>query len=452
MKIWESLSIRVKLTSAFLFTLLILFFINLFLYMNVNSMLERVNEVYQSNSSLNELSETLEKVQNSMTEYLSVKSTDTLEICGNEIMMMERNIRRMTAEYLEVTDEAMQAKRGRNIERYGQKYEEASQKFEYINDWIYSLNNMRFEINTDSYLTLVGSLRIFERFSLVILVLAGIANGFLIYVLARNITGPLTALAGTANQVAGGRLDVELLQARGQDEVAVVTGAFNQMIESIRLNLERTRENMEKEAAMKEKQLMMESHLKDAQLKYLQAQINPHFLFNTLNNIYMLILLSPDRAQCAVHDLSKLLRYVLYESNLPVVPIEKEMDFVRNYVELMRIRLPESMDLKIAIDVQEAGLPIAPLLFISLIENAFKHGVSHSGASYIWIHLQESGGSVRCDIENSYFPKDSADRSGSGIGLTNLRKRLELIYPGKYTFSAQREGASYHVKLNLQIK
>ena len=127
MKIWESLSIRVKLTSAFLLTLLILFFINLFLYMNVNSMLERVNEVYQSNSSLNELSETLEKVQNSMTEYLSVKSTDTLdayyqncqelnrqlqelneEICGNEILMMERNIRRMTAEYLEVTDEAMQ--------------------------------------------------------------------------------------------------------------------------------------------------------------------------------------------------------------------------------------------------------------------------------------------------------------------------------------------------------
>ena len=190
----------------------------------------------------------------------------------------------------------------------------------------------------------------------------------------------------------------------------------------------------------------------EAELKNLKSQLNPHFLFNTLNNIYTLILLSPDRAQCAVHDLSKLLRYVLYESNLPAVPIEKEMDFVRNYVELMRIRLPESTDLKIAIDVQEAGLPIAPLLFISLIENAFKHGASYSGASYIWIHLQESGGSVRCDIENSYFPKDSADRSGSGIGLTNLRKRLELIYPGKYTFSAQREGASYHVKLNLQIK
>ena len=197
MKKWESLSIRVKLTSAFLFTLLILFFINLFLYLNVNSMLERINEVYQSNSSLNELSETLERVQSSMEEYLSVKNTDTLEayyqscqelngqlqdlndeICGNEMLMMERNIRRMTGEYLEVADEAMQAKRGRNIERYGQKYEEASVKFRNISDWIYSLNNLQFEVNTESYLGLVEALRTFENFSLVILVLAGIANGF----------------------------------------------------------------------------------------------------------------------------------------------------------------------------------------------------------------------------------------------------------------------------------
>ena len=262
MKKWESLSIRVKLTSAFLFTLLILFFINLFLYLNVNSMLERINEVYQSNSSLNELSETLERVQSSMEEYLSVKNTDTLEayyqscqelngqlqdlndeICGNEMLMMERNIRRMTGEYLEVADEAMQAKRGRNIERYGQKYEEASVKFRNISDWIYSLNNLQFEVNTESYLGLVEALRTFENFSLVILVLAGIANGFLIYVLARNITGPLTALAQTADRVSGGCLEVEDVRVRGRDEVATVAGAFNQMMESIRVNLEKTRDS-----------------------------------------------------------------------------------------------------------------------------------------------------------------------------------------------------------------
>ena len=196
---WKALSIRVKLTSAFLFTLLILFFINLFLYTSVNSMMGRINEVYRSNSRLNELSAALESVQNSMTEYLSVKSSDTLdtyyqscqelsrqiqrlneEICSNEMLMMERNIRNMTLEYLDVTDEAMQAKRGRNIERNGQRYEEAEVKFEYINEWMYSLNNLRFEANTESYRTLVSALQTFESFSLAVLILAGIANGFLI--------------------------------------------------------------------------------------------------------------------------------------------------------------------------------------------------------------------------------------------------------------------------------
>lgn len=189
----------------------------------------------------------------------------------------------------------------------------------------------------------------------------------------------------------------------------------------------------------------------EAELQNLKSQLNPHFLFNTLNNIYCLIAFSPDRAQGAVHDLSRLLRYVLYDSNQKYVPLEKELDFIRNYVELMRIRLPEHVSLDLQIDEQgKGGGMIAPLLFISLIENAFKHGVSNNQQSFIHIYITCAESLIHCRIENSFFPKNKLDKSGSGIGLVNLEKRLQLIYPSAYSFRYGQEGNMYIA--DLQIK
>lgn len=189
----------------------------------------------------------------------------------------------------------------------------------------------------------------------------------------------------------------------------------------------------------------------EAELQNLKSQLNPHFLFNTLNNIYCLIAFSPDRAQGVVHDLSRLLRYVLYDSNRKFVPLGKELDFIRNYVELMRIRLPEhvSLDLQISGQENEGGM-IAPLLFISLIENAFKHGVSNNLPSFIRICITYDKTEVHCRIENSYFPKNGQDKSGSGIGLVNLEKRLELIYPESYSFRHEQDGDTYIADLQIQ--
>lgn len=192
----------------------------------------------------------------------------------------------------------------------------------------------------------------------------------------------------------------------------------------------------------------------EAELKNLKSQLNPHFLFNTLNNIYSLIAFSPERAQGAVHDLSRLLRYVLYESSQHLVPLTKELDFLHNYVELMRIRLPEEVDVKVDISsVENDNTLIAPLLFISLIENAFKHGVSYSKPSFIYIRLTTGeGDKIKCSILNSYFPKDHQDKSGSGIGLVNLRKRLELLYPRQYALNSERTGDSFVSELELTLK
>jgi len=196
----------------------------------------------------------------------------------------------------------------------------------------------------------------------------------------------------------------------------------------------------------------LEKERAEAELQNLKSQLNPHFLFNTLNNIYSLIAFSPEKAQEAVHDLSRLLRYVLYESSQPFVPVEKDFDFLRNYVELMRIRLPKHVELKTNIVASSPGTLIAPLLFISLVENAFKHGVSNNKPSFIHLDIHQEGAEVVCTIVNSYFPKSSdQDKSGSGIGLVNLEKRLGLLYPGHFSFQCGREGDNYRSYLSITI-
>lgn len=171
----------------------------------------------------------------------------------------------------------------------------------------------------------------------------------------------------------------------------------------------------------------------EAELKNLRNQLNPHFLLNTLNNIYALIAFDAEKAQSAVQELSRLLRHVLYDNQQSFVALGKEMDFIRNYIELMRIRLSSNVTVETIFNVRpDSRTEIAPLIFISLIENAFKHGISPTEPSFIQIRFSESTEEVQCEITNSYHPKNEADKSGSGIGLEQVRKRLELTYPGRY--------------------
>ena len=188
-----------------------------------------------------------------------------------------------------------------------------------------------------------------------------------------------------------------------------------------------------------------------AELQNLPSQLNPHFLFNTLNNIYSLIQIDADRAQQAVHDLSRMLRYVLYESSCPTVPLAAEVEVLRDYIELMRIRLPRHVEVGVSLPEEPSPTPVAPLLFISLIENAFKHGTSNDRPSFIRIDIHERGGELVCCIRNSCFPKTASDRSGSGIGLKNLSKRLEMIYPQRHTFEYGERGGTYTASLRIKL-
>ncbi len=185
---------------------------------------------------------------------------------------------------------------------------------------------------------------------------------------------------------------------------------------------------------------------KNAQLQNLRNQINPHFLLNTLNNIYSLTTFDTEKAQCAILQLSKLLRYMLYENLTPFVPIEKEVDFLRQYVDLMRLRLPEHVKVSFTADVKSGEeIVVAPLIFISLVENAFKHGVCPNKDSFITISLKADGKSIEFATLNSNHPKTADDKAGSGIGLPQTHSRLQLSYPGSFTwnYGQSADGSTY---------
>lgn len=187
-----------------------------------------------------------------------------------------------------------------------------------------------------------------------------------------------------------------------------------------------------------------------SELQHLHNQLQPHFFFNSLNNIYALVDISPDQAKTSIHSLSKLMRYMLYETNVEAIPLSKEIDFMKKYIDLMKLRVSEKTIVNYNFPNQETGVKVAPLLFISLIENAFKHGVSASKESIIDINMSCDNNKVLFVIENDNLPKKTEDKSGSGIGLHNIEKRLELLYPNKYSFKTQVTKQRFKAELEIE--
>ena len=205
---------------------------------------------------------------------------------------------------------------------------------------------------------------------------------------------------------------------------------------------------------LNERLIVSEKQKTDAELKNLKNQLNPHFLLNTLNNIYALTTFNTEKAQNAIMELSHLLRYMLYENQTDVVPLQKEFNFIKDYVSLMRIRLTD--DVKVEMNLTEepgSNISIAPFLYISLIENAFKHGVSPTENSFITISiLGKTDGKVECHIRNSNYPKSESDKSGSGIGLEQVQKRLDLMYHGRYQWEKEIKDNVYSSTLIIFTK
>jgi two-component system, LytTR family, sensor histidine kinase AlgZ len=205
---------------------------------------------------------------------------------------------------------------------------------------------------------------------------------------------------------------------------------------------------LEFEAKKKE----VENEKLTAELNFLKAQINPHFLFNTLNNLYYLAYSKSENTTEVIAKLSQMMRYMIYDSNHPKVLLSKEIEYMQNYISLERLRLNNQIPISFDITGNTENVRITPLIFITFLENAFKHGVSNSNPK-AWVKI-----SIRmCDheciytVENSIGTEQKDGNEKSGIGLQNVKRRLELSYPGQYKLVTEDTREKYAVNLNLSI-
>lgn len=196
----------------------------------------------------------------------------------------------------------------------------------------------------------------------------------------------------------------------------------------------------------------MEAEKLSSELAFLKSQVNPHFLFNILNNICSLARKKSDETENAIIKLSQIMRYMLQDSKDEKVSLEKEMEYLQSYIELQRLRLPDAVKINFSTEGRSELFSIEPLLLIPFVENAFKHGVSYQDSSEIGICLICRGQTLSFSVENHIAKhQGEAIEQGSGIGLKNVMRRLELLYPGRHQLHIDDDGNQYKVELEIQF-
>lgn len=483
----KKLSLQEKMSCVFILANMLVFLVTLLLFTGINNMSREIDMVYEDNMHLNELSDALTAVQDSMTDYLNAKTSDSLEefyrneqtytemveglndeIVGTAFLRMERSIRHMSQEYLDVVGQTIEAKRGRNVEKYRVRYENATQMYGYIDTYINSLNNERFRNNSENYSRLSDAFRRFETISILVLTVVIVGNVVLIIRFTGGMIRPLKGLATSADEVARGNFDVELIPVAAEDEIGIVTKAFNQMVVSIRQYIERLRQSMEIQQSLKEKELMMEAHLKDAQLKYLQAQINPHFLFNTLNAGAQLAMMEgADRTYDYVQNVAEFFRYNVKKGN-ETVTVREEIELVDNYIYILNVRFSGEIHYEKKIEESLLSIRMPGMILQPIVENCVNHGIREmEGKGKIWlkvyqeedvvcISVRDNGKGISPEkiekILNGTYREEKHVGGSNGIGMDNVIARLKLYSEMDDVMSIYSDGENQGTEFVIYLK
>lgn len=458
----HNVSLQFKISSIYIVTNLLVAMVNIILLIGINNMSKRLDTVYQENLHLNKFSDAVDAVQDHMTDYLNARTSDSLEnyyrseqecrdlaadlnetVTGRAFDRMERNIRHMSEYYLEEVGRTIEAKRGRNVEKYRLHYENATGMYDSIKTYLSTLNMEQFRSNSERYSYLLERFRLFEVISIAVIILVMVSNVCIIISFVGAIIRPLKKLAGSADEVAKGNFDIALLPVESEDEVGVVTGAFNSMVVSIGRYIEQLRESMEAERALKERELLMEGHLKDARLKYLQAQINPHFLFNTLNAGAQLSMMEgADRTYEYIQKVAQFYRYNMKKSE-ETVTVADEVEMVDSYIYILNVRFAGDIRYEKSIDESLLSVEMPGMILQPIVENCVNHGIREMGdRGVIFLSLYEKEDRVCISVKDNgvgmsaeiiakvldgTYTDGEKTAGGNGVGMDNVISRMKLF-------------------------
>ena len=488
---WKDFSLVSKIVIEVGMIAVLLFAMNMLFYVRINNSMQKMDNVYASNAELTELSQVFEKVQDNMYKYLKVKNSQTLldyyqneakyrneleklneDNINDPVKLLERNIRKMSETYLDCTAETVAAKRGRNVEQYKRKYDDATKLYRYIQSSIDELNNLMFQENSSTYAVLRAVMRYLEISNSVIMIII-VAGGMLLLIQAtRNMFVPLSNMAETAQLVGQGNFHVKMHDTDAQDELGTVTRAFNTMVENLDLYMARTKASMEKEQQMMERELLMENHLKEAQLKYLQAQINPHFLFNCLNAGAQLAMLEDaERTGVFLEKMADFFRYNVRKMEDDAL-LWEEVDAVDNYIYILNVRFAGDINYEKDVDEGIGNFRIPSMILQPLVENAVQHGIHdcmetgkirmsiHKDGDDLEITVSDNGAGMTQEMIQSVMAgkarNNGEDRYSTGIAVGNVIDRLELYYKQKDLLTIESEGlglgTSVHITLPVEVE
>lgn len=457
------ISIRNKLLVIFMIPTIMLLSINAYINAEINTMIDDISGIYASNTMLNELQISLTQVHHYLETFLDTRDTEAIEgylrnqqefsnrleqlngrLLDDDSMITQKNIRSISEKYIRTADRAVEAKRGRNVVKYKEYYDDADRLFSYINSYIYSLNSRQLQCNSHNYEALFTSLKYSETANLTILCMTSALVTLLVFLLTRGITDPLQRLAEAAEQVANGSLVAEVSGPVTNDEVGIVTAAFNQMVVSLKDNMEQARQRIALESAMKEKQLLMEAHLKDTQLKYLQSQINPHFLFNTLNACAQLAMREgADRTYTYVQNVADFYRYNVRKKD-GVATLAEEIGLVNNYIYIINVRFSGEIHFIKEIEEGVTDVPMPAMILQPLVENSINHGLRDvEWEKKIWLSVYRENNRICVSVRdngigispeqtqsilNNDLNGNGLQEHTTGVGLRNVIGRLRLFY------------------------
>lgn len=483
---WKDLSLVSKIVIEVGMIAVLLFAMNMVFYVRINNSMQKMDNVYASNAELTELSQVFEKVQDNVYDYLKVKSSQVLldyyqneakyrnqleklneENINDSVKLLERNIRRMSETYLDCTAETVAAKRGRNVEKYKRKYDEATKLYGYIQLSIDELNNLMFQENSSTYAVLRAVMRYLEVSNSIIMLVIVAVGMILLIQATRKMFVPLSNMAETAQLVGQGNFHVKMHDTDAQDELGTVTRAFNTMVENLDLYITRTKASMEKEQQMMERELLMENHLKEAQLKYLQSQINPHFLFNSLNAGAQLAMMEDaEQTGIFVEKMADFFRYNVKKGQEDAT-LGEELEAVDNYIYILNVRFAGDIHFSKDVDESVENVRMPSMILQPVVENAVNHGIRDiewegqirltvtGDADYIRISVKDNGkGMTQAQIEsvlsgNKERGKEEGD--STGIGMNNVISRLELYYEEKGLVEINSEGEGKGTEVVIYI-